>query len=159
VSNPWRWILKGGETAAVIVSLYKSVYMDEDEKLTREDADEIFYASLALAWIWGDVIIAGVSTAAVYPVAAVVVAGGVASATIGGKSGFDDYVSFMTGDVSPEEYYDVVAPAVASEVIEFVLPIHTDIEEKVNITTSLLEMGWRTLKRNLGFGWRFRYRF
>jgi hypothetical protein len=151
VSNPWRWWKKGGETAAILLGLYKTVYMDEDEKLTREDADEIFWAALALGWVWSDVALMGVSTTALAPVAGVIVLGGVASYGIGGKSGFDDYVSVMTGDVSPEEYYDVVSTAIESEVIE---PIRVEIEETITITTELLGMGWRSLKRNLGLGWK-----
>lgn len=151
MSNPWRWWKKGGETAAILIGLYKTVYMDEDEKLTREDADEIFWATLALGWVWSDVALMGVSTAALAPVAGVIVLGGVASYGIGGKSGFDDYVSVMTGDVSPEEYYDIVAPAIESEIIE---PIVTDIEEKITIIEEVLGMAYRSLKRNLGLGWK-----
>lgn len=138
-------------TLGIVVALYK----DEDTTAT-----ELFVATGSLMWIWGDVALARVSTGVMWPVYGVVVAGGVASYAIAGKSGVDDYIDFLTegmaeemivtGDL-PEEYLEVVVPAIEAEVVE---PAIEWGKGKVREAEAYAHTVYRTLRRNLGLGWR-----
>lgn len=93
---------------SLAVGLYwrKKAWQD-DKKLTFEDLDETAKAVVALGFIWGgNKLLANLP--AIKVVEGLVLSGAVVSFAIAGEKGFDDYVDFMTGEVSPKEFGEVV---------------------------------------------------
>jgi hypothetical protein len=89
------------------------------------DALVLTSAGISIATIWwpeGRVIVAAAVAPYAVPAgaaAAVPVAAGVlASAAIGGGEGVQDYYEFMTGEVTFDEWKEVVVPAIEQEVMK-----------------------------------------
>jgi len=100
----------------IIFALYK-VNRHKGDHVS--DAITIAGATFAVAAVWAPEIrlmFAGaVATTASAPAAAIaapVAIGFIASGFVGGQEGMKNYMEFMTGEVSPEEYYAVVMPEV-----------------------------------------------
>jgi len=114
----WGQHAKGFATLAFMVETHKQIYADD--KLTWSDAPHVIKFGGAMTVLWGSEFLEwkSVSKKPLYILEAIVVAGGVASYAIAGEEGLYDYTDFITGDVSPQEYYDVVMPAIQETITE-----------------------------------------
>lgn len=97
----------------------------KDEKFTLGDVWTLTGAAVSIGAIWyPEIRVAAATAAAPYAVpagaavAVPVAAGLVTSAIVGGEEGVKDYYEFMTGEVSYDQWKEVVVPAIEQEVMK-----------------------------------------
>lgn len=96
---------------------YELAYRD-DRKFTIEDLDESALWLAYNAWVWRGPAMIAAAGPVVPAVEAIVVAGAVASAAIGGVEGVENYVDFITEPDKMPERWDFTKKTLYEEIIQ-----------------------------------------
>jgi len=119
---------------------YEMAYRD-DRKFTMEDLDETALWMAYNAWVWSGPALLARAGPVVPAVEAIIVAGAVASAAIGGVEGVENYVDFISEPEKMPERWEFTKQTIYEEVIEE--PLVSAAKWYVKTVDKTLDTAWQ----------------